>query len=74
MTGPIELIRSAAADAERAEMLYQDASFRTELREGKDVFHTFKVTTLPAEGGRGQRQMPASWRLRLDPLRARPLL
>ena len=74
MTGPIELMRGAAVDAERAETLYQDGSFRAELREGKDVFRTFEVTTLPAQGDRPRRQMRASWRLRLDPSRARPLL
>ena len=74
MTGPIDLMRSAAADAERAENMYRDASFRAELREGDDVFRTFEVTTLPVEDGRGRRQAPTSWRLRLDPVRVRPLL
>jgi len=70
----IGLMRKAAADAALAETLYDDRSFRTELREGGDVLRTFEVTTLAAADVRARRQMPASWRLRLDPMRARPLL
>jgi len=68
------LMRKAAADAALAETLYGDRSFRTELREGRDVLRTFEVTALAAADGRTRRQVPASWRLRLDPMRARPLL
>lgn len=74
MFGLIQLMGRAAADAALAETLYRDGSFRTELREGKDVLRTFEVTTLTAADGRARRQVPASWRLRLDPMRARPLL
>lgn len=69
----IEVVRMAAADAERAERLYGERSFREELREGTDVLRRFRVTTLGAGRGTG-REMPASWKLRLDPARARPVL
>ena len=74
MTGLFELIRSAAADAERAETLYLDPTFRSELRDGKDVVRIFEVTALAAEDGRGRRQIRASGKLRLAPVRVRPLL
>ncbi len=74
MFGLIELMGRAAADAALAETMYQERSFRTDLREGKDAFRAFQVTTLPAGDSRMRREVPASWRLRLDPSRARPLL
>ncbi len=70
MFAMIDLMAKAAADAARAEMLFEDGS----LRDGQDRLRTFRVTTLPSYAGRDRRPMPVSWKLRLDPLRARPVL
>jgi hypothetical protein len=74
MFGLLELMGVAASDAALAETLFQDRSLVSDLREDKDVFRTFRVTTLSAPAGRERREIPASWKLRLAPARVRPIL
>lgn len=74
MTGPFDLIRAAAVDADRAETLYQDPSFRSELRDGASALRTFEVTALAADDGSDKRQVLFMGKLRLAPVRVRPLL
>jgi len=66
----IEVVRQAGANAELAERTYRDGEFRAELRMAPEVaLARFALGTfVPAAP---LREIPATWRFRMKPRRAR---
>lgn len=63
--------RRAASDATLAERLYAEPAFRSALLTSPDsALRRFELTTPLALDGAVRREMPRSWRLRLDAGRA----
>ena len=71
----LDTMRQAAADGALSERLYRDPGFRAELRDRpEEAVRRFQLMTRrPIRQGALRREIPASWRLRLEPGRARPI-
>lgn len=71
----IDVMDRAAADAALAERVHRDRDFRTELRTSPETaIRRFELTAPRPSGQAPLREMPVSWRIRLEPGRARPVL
>ena len=69
-----QVLRQAVTDAHLADRIHRDPVFRAGLRDDRDAtLRAFRVTTL-AGGSQRPRELPRSWRMRIDMAKARPVL